>query len=106
MSYIIKFRSLKLRPSTKGAKSFSTAQTIPVTRSPVIVGAEADSPHPTIPVFVSMRTIKFSAWVIRTPAMRIGFLSGIATPNASTLTTVHEELRLFVISIERVSVRI
>ncbi len=52
--------------------------------SPVMVGAEAASPQPTMPPAASMRTSTFSATSIVTPAIFIGFLSGSATGIAST----------------------
>ena len=55
--------------------------------SPVIVGAEAASPQPTMtrcPPSASMRTSTLSAVAIVTPAIFIGFLSGSATGIAST----------------------
>ena len=57
---------------------------MPGSNSPVIVGAEADSPQPTLPSSASMRTSKFSASAITTPAIFIGRSIGSRTGMAST----------------------
>src|SRR6516164_3507611 len=49
------------------------------TVSPVMVGAEAASPQPTIPLSASMRTSTLSARLISTPAMKTGFFMGKLT---------------------------
>src|SRR5215470_9301365 len=49
-----------------------------------MVGAEAASPHPTVPSWASTRTSRFSACVMVTPAIFIGLTSGSATGMAST----------------------
>ena len=49
-----------------------------------MVGAEAASPQPTVPSAASMRTSRFSACVMATPAIFTGFFSGSATGIAST----------------------
>src|SRR5262245_4864052 len=49
-----------------------------------MVGAEAASPHPTVPSCASTRTSRFSACVMVTPAIFIGLTSGSATGMAST----------------------
>ena len=58
--------------------SWRTAATRLPWVSPVMVGAEAASPQPTMPPVASMRTSTFSATSIVTPAIFIGFLSGSA----------------------------
>ena len=49
-----------------------------------MVGAEAASPQPTVPPAASIRTSRFSALVMVTPAIFIGAFSGSATGMAST----------------------
>src|SRR3954449_11301061 len=56
-----------------------------------MVGADAASPQPTVPSAASMRTSRFSAVVIVTPAIFIGLLSGSATGMASTRRTISGE---------------
>src|SRR6266478_5394847 len=46
------------------------------TVSPVMVGADAASPHPTMPLSASIRTSTLSARAIWTPAMMTGFVIG------------------------------
>ena len=57
--------------------------------SPVMVGADGASPQPTWPSCNSTRTIRFSAFVIVTPAIFIGALSGKATGMASIRRTIN-----------------
>src|SRR5690349_1038973 len=57
---------------------------MPDTRSPVMSGADDASPQPTSPLAPSMRTIRFCARSIRSPAMTTTFFSGNATGIAST----------------------
>ena len=80
--------SVASAPASNGARKPSTAATMPACRSPVMVGADAASPHPTSPFSASMRTIRFSACSIRTPAISIGLTSGNATGIASTRLTI------------------
>ncbi len=49
------------------------------TVSPVMVGAEAASPQPTMPLSASSRTSTLSACLISTPAMNTGFFIGKLT---------------------------
>src|SRR5829696_10529655 len=51
--------------------------------SPVIFGADAASPQPTVPSEPSRRMRRFSACEIVTPAIFIGCLRGTAIRNAS-----------------------
>jgi hypothetical protein len=52
--------------------------------SPVIVGADAASPHPHCPSSVSSLTKTLSALAIATPAILMGFDIGRLTAIAST----------------------
>ena len=52
--------------------------------SPVMVGAEAASPQPTVPSRASMRTRILRAWVTVSAAILTGLVSGSATGIAST----------------------
>jgi len=56
----------------------------PAMVSPVMVGAEAASPQPTVPSCASMRTMTLRAWVTVSAAIFTGLVSGSATGIAST----------------------
>jgi hypothetical protein len=49
-----------------------------------MVGADAASPQPIVPLSASMRTSTLSAVLISTPAMNTGFLIGMLTAIGST----------------------
>ena len=52
--------------------------------SPVMVGADAASPQPTVPSCASMRTRRLRAWVTVSAAIFTGLVSGKASGIAST----------------------
>src|SRR5262245_2509720 len=64
------------------------------TVSPVMVGAEAASPQPTIPLSASIRTSTLSACLISTPAMNTGFFIGKLTAIGSTRLILTAEILL------------
>src|ERR1700681_3966702 len=64
--------------------------------SPVMVGAEAASPHPTRPVSASRRTSTLSARLTSSPAMMTGLIMGKLTAMGSifAMFTAGDLLRL------------
>src|SRR6266851_3858027 len=75
--------SCAARPSNAGAR-YPTAAIMLSTVSPVMVGAEAASPQPMMPLSASTRTSTLSAALISTPAITTGFFIGKLTAIAST----------------------
>ena len=70
-------------PISIGARWSRTAATSPPCVSPVMVGADAASPQPTVPSAASIRTSRFCAAVMVSADIFIGVFSGSATGIAS-----------------------
>src|SRR5262245_28461841 len=88
------------RPSSTGAR-YSIAAIMLSTVWPVMVGAEAASPQPTMPLSAWMRTSTLSARLISMPAMTTGFFMGRLTAIGSTRLIFMVSSRLVLLELDQ-----